>query len=154
MIIHSPESTYSKMRVEFEAQNSEYGTAKRPYVYREYPTMMYLAGIPAGAVGAPRIIESQIAEDADAANGFASRGFRMKPQEALDAYAAQKLEEAKLAAEIEFDIAKNRVSEHAAAEIRAAQAEIDGHMPMVPETPIRRRIRTALESKAADAAEG
>ncbi len=145
MIINSPESTYSKMRVEFEAQNSEFGVAKRPYQYREYPTMVYLAGIPAGAVGGPRIIDTQIAADEHELNNFASRGFCTKPQDAIQSYHAQKLEEAKLAAEIEFEIAKGRVSANAAKEVRAAQAEVDGHMPEVPETPIRRRVKKAIE---------
>lgn len=142
MIIHSPESEYAKERVKFEAQNSSMGIAGRPYVYREYPTMMYLAGIPAGAVGAPRIIDSVIAEDEEDANRLASRGWGKKPSEALELYASQKLEEAKLAAELEHEVV-HKLTDRAVAEVRAAQAEHDGHMPSVPETPIRRRLTAA-----------
>jgi hypothetical protein len=144
-VINSPESGYAKERVKWEAQNSEMGIGLRPYVYREYPTMIYLAGIPMGEVGAPRIINQQIADDEDALNNMASRGWRTHPMDAIKAYDAQKLEEAKLAANLEFEIAKGRISQNAAAEVRAAQAEVDGHMPNVPETPIRRRLKKAIE---------
>lgn len=144
-VINSPESGYAKERVKWEAQNSEMGIGLRPYVYREYPTMIYLAGIPMGEVGAPRIINQQIADDEDALNNMASRGWRTHPMDAIKAYDAQKLEEAKLAANLEFEIAKGRISQNAAAEVRAAQAEVDGHMPVMPETPIRRRLKKAIE---------
>ena len=144
-VINSPESGYAKERVKWEAQNSEMGVGLRPYVYRPFPTMIYLAGIPHGEVGAPRIVNQQIADDEDALNNMASRGWRTHPMDALKAYDEQKLEEAKLAANLEFEIAKGRISQNAAAEVRAAQAEVDGHMPGVPETPIRRRMKKAVE---------
>ena len=57
-----------------------------------------------------------------------------------------KLEEAKLAAEIEYD-KRHGMGAHAIAEVNAAQDEHDGHMPMVPVTPIkpRRAVTTSVE---------
>jgi hypothetical protein len=143
-VIYPPESGYAKERVKWEAQGTEMGPGLRPYVYQPFPVMVYLAGVPHGEVGAPRIIQHMVADNGDVVNNLASRGWRTHPEEAIRAYEAQKLEEAKLAAEIEFDIAKGRVSAHAAREIREAQAEVDGHLPVVPETPIRRRVKAAL----------
>lgn len=145
MIIHSPESGYAKERVKFEAQNSEMGVGLKPYVYQEYPTMMYLGGIPHGEVGAPRVIAEEIAADENAANNMASRGWRKHPAKAIEAYNAQKLEEAKLAAEIEYEVAK-RLSPAAIAEVRAAQDETDGHLPSIPETAIQRRLSKTAEN--------
>ncbi len=144
-IINSPETGYAHERVKHEAQNSEYGPAGRPYVFHPFPTMIYLGGVPHGEVGAPRVIQHMIVEDEDALNAMASRGWRTHPVDAIRAYDAQKLEEAKLAANLEFEIAKGRISASAAAEVRAAQAETDGHMPVMPETPIRRRLKKAIE---------
>ncbi len=143
-VINSPETGYARERVKHEAQNSEFGPAGRPYVFHPVPTMIYLGGVPHGEVGAPRVIQHMIVDDEDALNAMASRGWRKHPVDAIAAYDAQKLEEAKLAANLEFEIAKGRISANAAAEVRAAQAETDGHMPMVPETPIRRRVKKAL----------
>jgi hypothetical protein len=79
--------------------------------------------------------------------------------DAIKAYDAQKLEEAKLAANLEFEIAKGRISQNAAAEVRAAQAEVDGHMPVMPAGSVDlvdKRIRAAKKrgrpSNAAKAA--
>jgi hypothetical protein len=144
-VIYSPESGYAKERVKWEAQGSEMGPGLKPYVYQEYPVMMYLAGIPAGEVGAPRIIQHMVIADETQANNMASRGWRNHPLEALKAYDAQKLEEAKLAAEIEYEV-KNRLSPNAAAEVRAAQDEHDGHLPSIPETAIRHRLSKTVEN--------
>ena len=142
MIIHSPESEFSKERVKFEAQNSEFGPAGRPYAYREYPTDMYLAGIPAGAAGAPRIIDTKHHCDEQEAENLASRGWAKTPLKALENYNTQKLEEAKLAAEIEHEVV-HKLTDKAVAEVRAAQAEHDGHLPSIPETAIRKRLKAA-----------
>ena len=147
MIIHSPESEYAKERVKFEAQNSEMGPGQRPYVYREYPTAMYLAGIPAGLVGEPRIIECEPHCDETLAANLASRGWARTPLEALKNYETQKLEEAKLAAELEHEIV-HKLTDKAVAEVRAAQSEHEGHLPTVPETPIRRRLAMAKRRNA------
>ena len=144
-VLYPAESRYAQERVKYEAQGSEMGAGLRPYVYREYPTNMHLAGIPPGEVGAPRIIQTEYNCDETMAQNLESRGWRKNPLDALKAYEAQKLEEAKLAANIEFEIAKGRISANAVAEVRAAQADTDGHMPVVAETPIRRRIKVAIE---------
>lgn len=147
MLIQSPETEYAKERVKFEAQNSDLGIAQRPYIYREYPTSMYLAGIPAGHVGAPRIIDEKHDCDETMAENLASRGWRKKPTDALEVYSASKLEEAKLAAEIEYEV-RHKLSPNAIAEVRAAQDETEGHLAVVPETAIRRRITKARRRNA------
>jgi hypothetical protein len=146
-VIYTEETEYAKERRKFEGQNSMFGPSGRPYAYREYPTCMYFAGIPEGEVGAPRIIAMQPDCDEDTANNLASRGWRKKPTEAIEAYHAQKLEEAKLAAEIEHEI-HHKLTEKAVAEVRAHQGDHEGHMPTVPETPIVRRVQAASDGVA------
>ena len=50
-VLYPPETEYAKERVKWEAQNSELGPGKRPYVYREWPSRIYLAGRPANGLG-------------------------------------------------------------------------------------------------------
>lgn len=130
-ILHSPESAFAKERRKWEAHPSELGPGERPWVFREYPMMLYRALSP--STTAP--MESQIADDELQADALRGRGFRPTPLEAIDAHEAQALEFAKLAAEREHEI-KYKLSEKAAAEVRAAEADYSGHMPSVPVTPI------------------
>lgn len=137
---HNPREPYSQEMVKWEAQNSEYGPAQRPYVYREYPSMMFLAGPPSGGMGAITIIEQVEVGGDNEADHYRQRGFRQKPLDAIDAYEAQQLEFARLAAEQNYDV-KNRLSEKAGEEVRAAQAATSGHLPSVPVTGIKTRAK-------------
>lgn len=139
-VLHSPESNYSREIVKWEAQRSEHGVGLRPYIYREYPTMMYLAGPPSGGIGAITIVEEVEVGSENEAEPYRQRGFRAKPLEALDAYEAQQLEFARLAAEQNYDV-KNRLSEKAGAEVIAAQQAHSGHLPSVPVTGIKPRAK-------------
>lgn len=139
-VLHSPESNYSKEVVKWEAQRSEHGHGLRPYVYRPYPTMMYLAGPPSGGLGAITVIDDVIVGSDTEAASYHQRGFREKPLEAIDAYEAQQLEFARLAANLDYQ-KKNTLSPAAAAEVTAAQEAHNGHLPGVPSTPIKPRTR-------------
>jgi hypothetical protein len=131
MILHSPESSYAKERRKWEAHPSEIGPGERPWVFREYPMMMYRALSP--STTAP--MEQAIAADEQEGASFHGRGFRPTPLAAIEAHEAQALEFATLAAEREHEI-KYKLSEKAGAEVRAAEADYSGHMPSVPMTPL------------------
>lgn len=136
-VIISQDTNHSKEMCKFEAQWTPYGPPGRPYVKREYPMMLHLAGEPKGKLGAITIVDTVIVESAREAEFHESRGFRDTPLEALEAYEAQQLEFAKLAAEQNYEV-KNKLSPRAGAEVLAAQDAVAGHLPSVPVTPIRR----------------
>lgn len=137
-VLHSPENAESKERVKWEAQNSAYGDGLRPYVFRPYPMCMHLAGPPSGGMGAITIIEHVEVKSDNESDTYRARGFRATPLEALQAYEDQQLEYAKLAAERNYDV-KNKLSPNAAAEVALEESRVAGHMPAMPEVPIRRR---------------
>ena len=135
-ILHSPDSAYAKEMTKWEAQGSTMGPGLRPYIFRQFPMMMHLAGsLPQGGLG---ILEQVIVEDEEAATRAHGMGFRDTPLNALDAYQAQQLEYAKLAAERNYE--RRRMSPQANAEIDRAE-DVAGavHLPSVPVTPIKRR---------------
>lgn len=135
----APESEYAKERVKWEAYPTELGPPGRPFTYRPYPMMLHLAGRRDGLT--PDIIDSQIAtSDVEKAN-LLSRGFCESPADALTVFHAVELDHAKLAAERNYDV-RNKLSPQAGAEVAAAEAAHDGHLPSVAPTPIRRRGRT------------
>jgi hypothetical protein len=140
-LLHSPQSNESVERVKWEAQYTPFGPPGRPYVKRDYPMMMFLAGRPESGMGPDTIIEQEIVEDSGGQEDFLrSRGFRETPLEAIKAFQGQQLEFAKLAANLEYQ-KKNQLSPRAAAEVEAAQEASAGHLPMVPETPIKPRAK-------------
>lgn len=142
-VIYPPDSEYAKESVKWEAQGSIMGPGLRPYVYREFPWMMYKAGRPTDDHGEPKmgphtIVEARAADSQKEFDLWWHEGFRGTPLEALDAFEAQQLEFAKLAAEITYDV-KKKLSPNAGAEVEYAQSQHAGHMPVVPSTPIKRR---------------
>ncbi len=139
-VLIAPESEEAKERVKWEAHPTMMGMGKRPYVYREYPMMVHKAGRPANGLGPHCIVEQRIAADEKDRENWAHEGFCATPLEAIAYLEAQGLEIAKLAAEINYD-QKHKLSEGANAEVDAARAQHRGHMPMVPETPIKPRGR-------------
>ena len=82
--------------------------------------------------------------DEDEQRNMQSRGYCLTQELALEALRDEHTEHGKLAAERNYEIAKGRISEKAAAEVRAAE-EAHGakHLPVVPETPIRPRAKKA-----------
>src|ERR1035437_10220721 len=123
------------------------GPGLRPYVYRPFPMMMHKAGRPDKGLGANAIIEQRVAESEAQAELLRHEGFRNTPLEALDAFESQQLEFAKLAAEINYDV-KKKLSRKAGSEVEAAQAAHSGHMPAVPETPIKKRGRKSVPKES------
>jgi len=143
-VLYPPETEFAKERVKWEAQNSELGPGLRPYVYREWPSRIYLAGRPENGLGPHCIVEElEVRSEAEFAP-YRARGFRQKPLEAIEYLTKQQDEFSRLAAEINAE-QKNKLSERASAEVEAARAEhhnpISGHMPMVPETPIKPKAK-------------
>lgn len=139
-ILHSPDSNESKERVKWEAQYSPFGPGLRPYVKRPFPMMIHLAGPPPGGMGPVTIIEQmEVGSEQEMEFPYA-RGFRETPLDAILAYEAQQLEFAKLAANLEYQ-KKNQLSVKAAAEVEAAQDASPTHLPMVPETPVKPRVK-------------
>ena len=136
-VLHSPESPYAKEATKWEAQHTSMGPGLRPYVRREYPMMLHLAGRTGqGKSGAPVIIEQVVLEDDRQMDYYKSRGFRETPLEAIDALTAQEKEFAELAAERAYEVHHTKLSQKAIDEVAAAEAAVGGHLPTVPETPI------------------
>ena len=150
----APESAYAKEATKWEAQHTPAGPPGRPYQYVPYPAMLYRAGrINQGPIG---IVETAVADTADAAKTMKTRGFCVGPHEAIAAFEDQQLEFAKLAAERNYDV-KHRLSEKAAAEVAQAEdAQGSEHLPAIPETPIKRTVAasnpTLAKQRASQAA--
>lgn len=136
----APESEYAKERVKWEAYPTELGAPGRPFTYRAYPMMLHLAGRLDGVT--PDIIDSQIATTDQEKANLLSRGFCESPADALAGFHATELEHAKLAAERNYDV-RNKLSPKAGAEVAAAEAAHDGHLPSMPQAPLKRRGRLA-----------
>lgn len=148
-VMYPPESEYAKERVKWEAQRTEMGPGLRPYVYRDYPMMLHRAGRPDNGLGAHIIAETVCVESENEEANFTGRGFRRTPLEAIRYLDDLQKECGDLAAELNYE-QKNRLSANAGAEVEAARIAhvgVSRHMPMVPETPIKkRRTRKAKES--------
>ncbi len=90
-------------------------------------------------MGAHIITEQIVADDREDEERYRSAGFRGNPTEAVEAFEAQRLEFATLAAEMNYD-QKHKLSERASAEVEAARAQhsspVSAHMPTMPVTPI------------------
>lgn len=139
--ISLPQATeYAKEMAKWEAQDSQWGKAGRPYVFQEFPKRMYRAAHVAGK-GA-EVVEAHTVNTVDEERNLQSRGFYFGQAAAFEAVRQTQTEFGKLAAEREHEIQHGRLSERATNEVRAAEAAHGStHMPMVPETPIKRRGR-------------
>lgn len=134
---YGSESNYAKEMRRWEAYHGPFGPPGRQFVQQTYPQMMYRAERVDGVI---KMVEHHLAGNDDEQRNFESRGFHVGPQAAHDAIARQQTEHGILAAEREFQIQHNRLSEKAVAEVRAAeQAHGSTHLPDVPETPIRKK---------------
>lgn len=149
-VMYPPETEFAKERVKWEAQNSELGVGLRPYVYRQYPAMIYLAGRPANGLGPHCILEEVVVGSEQEFENYKSRGFRATPLEAIDLVNKQQDEFSRLAAELNHE-QKNKLSQNASAEVEKARSQhvgsISHHMPVVPETAIKKRGRKPAVAK-------
>lgn len=139
--IDIPQSTeYAKEMRKWESHHTRYGAPGRPYTFQDYPRMMYRFAYVDGK-GIVKAEERQAADEQEERN-LQSRGFHFGPQAAHDAIRAEQTEHGRLAAERNWEAAHGRLSERAVAEMRAHEAEHGAqHLPMVPETPIKKRGR-------------
>lgn len=142
------ESHYAKESRKWEATHTQFGAPERPYVFQEYPKRMYRF---AYAVGQGiHQADAQTANDDLQERNLLSRGFHFGPEAAYRAIEQEQTEHGRLAAEREWEIQHGRVSEKAATEVRQAEQEHGArHLPMVPETPIKKRGRPAKAPAAA-----
>jgi hypothetical protein len=138
-----PQSTpYAQEMAKWEPFPSKWGAAGRPYVFREFPKMLYKA-----SQGAE--MTTITVNDPDEQRREEAKGFAATQERALELMNREHREHATLAAERNFEIAKGRISERAGAEVRQAEAEHGArHLPEVPEKP-RRKRRTKAEMAAA-----
>lgn len=132
----SQTSEFAKERAKWEAETGRFGKAGRPYQYREYPKRLDRAT--RGDKGPE--FEGATAHNEEEEARLKSVGFHYGREMALKALSRDETEHATLAAERNYEIHHGRISERAAAEVRAAEAEHGAkHLPEVPEKPIRRR---------------
>jgi len=144
-VLHAPESQYAKEMRKWEAHHTQYGPPGRPFVHREFPKMLYLAG--RNDKGKIVLIDRQVARDEDEERNLKSRGFVFGPDKAIAACEAAEVEIAKLAAERNF--LERRMSEKAQAEAaRVNDAAGARHVPVVPETPIPTHRKRGRKPKA------
>jgi len=138
--IEIPQSTeYAKEMRRWEALHTRYGPPGRPYQFQEFPKVLYKCESVSGKGIQPT--ESFTVHDEDQERNLNSRGF-FPLAEAHERAKRQQTEHGILAAEREYQIQHNRLSEKAVAEVRAAEAEHGArHLPDVPETPIKKRGR-------------
>lgn len=127
------ESEYAKESVKWEAQHTVCGPGLRPYVKRLFPMTVHKAGRRDGVT--PDILETKLVENEAGATRAQHDGFYPTPLEALEAFHAQDLEIAKLAAERHEN--ERRMSAQAQAEGRAADDAEGSHVASVPTTPIK-----------------
>jgi hypothetical protein len=130
-------SEYAKELQKHEALHTQFGPPGRPYVYREFPKRLYRATRRETGNGID--YEGFTVNDEHEERNMQSRGFALSQSEALEALTREQTEHGKLAAERNFEIARGRISERAAKEVRAAEADHTGHLPEVTAKPIRRR---------------
>ena len=135
-VLHSPESEFAKERVKWEAYPTSMGPGLRPYIKREYPQVLYLAGRVDGSLV---ITETVTVESLTAASCHLNAGFLPDPLSAIEAVHGRELEIAKLAANRAYH--EQRMSPKAQAEAAQAESEASGHLVSVPVTPIKRAYR-------------
>ncbi len=138
--ISIPQSTpYAAEMRKWEASESKFGKGERPYVFQEFPKMVYKADYAVGK--GIHVSETHIVNNADEERNLLSRGFYAKQEAAFEAVQReQQTDHGRAAAEREALIQKGRYSENVVREIRAAESDHGTrHLPDVPETPIKRR---------------
>lgn len=149
-VVHTQESGYAKEMRRHEAHHSAFGTPGRPYVYREFPKMLYKAT--RDRERGPVIDQTVIVNDDDEQRRQEAKGFATTQERAMDLLAREHREDGIAAAARNFEIAHGRISPAAAAEVRAAEAEHGArHLAEVKEKP-RRRRRTQAQIAADHAA--
>ena len=144
-VVFTKESAYAQEMRKWEAYPTEFGKGEKPFQFREYPKRMYRFEHVSGK-GIVQADAQTAADEIQEAN-LRSRGFCFGQQDAYDAIERQQTEYGKLAAEREFEIAHGRISDKAAKEVRAAEAEAGAvHLPGVPEKKRPGRRKKVVET--------
>jgi hypothetical protein len=122
-------TAYARELTKHEANFTQYGPPGRPYVYREYPAMMYKPSRP--KMGGPPIFEGQTAENEQQREQLERVGFVYGGQgAALAALEAREFEIAELAANrTTTDI---KMSAKAQAEMDAVDMTTIQHLGEIP----------------------
>ncbi len=141
-VLYPPDTPYAQEMVKWEAQGSTMGPGLRPYQFRPLPAWMFKAGRPANGLGKDVITDERLCESESEESTAWHLGFRPTPTEALDLLESERVEIAKLAANLDYE-KKNKLSPRAVAEVDAAQQAHPGHLPTVPVTPIKPRRKAA-----------
>ncbi len=141
-----PSTEYAKEMRKWESTHTKFGAPGRPFAYQEFPKRLYK-----GEWGKDGIkLDGMTAADAHEQRNLESRGFHCRQEDAIEATRKAQTEHGVLAAERNYEIQHGRISEKAAREVRAAEAEVGAvHLPEVKETPMRRKRRTKAEMLAA-----
>lgn len=121
---------------------SEGGKGGAPF--QEYPKMLFQAD---SFDGGPRISGTKIVHHAEGEALALGQGWCLTQEAAIAAVGARHLMNAKLAAERAHN--ERWMSEGARAEAQAIDEATIQHVPMIPETPIRRRGRPKKEETTA-----
>ena len=117
---------------------------KRDYPFQPYPKMLYRAK---SADGGPAISDTMIVDDESAERLSVGQGWSATQEAAIEAVHAQHREFARLAANRAHG--ERSMSDNAQAEARAVDERTMQHVPVIPETPVKRRGRPAKVTTAA-----
>ena len=133
---HGTASRYAQEMRRWNAHHSEFGPPGKPYVFQEWPKLVYRAERVDGQI---KIVETRKVGDEDEelkANGL---GFRFSQQDALDLISKEQTVHGRLAAEREWEIRHGRLSDNAVEEVRAVEEAAGAvHVPVIPEGPKKR----------------
>ncbi|MDQ3170230.1 MAG: hypothetical protein M3Q55_08850 [Acidobacteriota bacterium] len=129
-VAYTKDSAYAQEARKWEATHTEYGAPGRPFVFQEYPKRLYKAK------GGDEFESIEVADANDERN-YQSRGFRAGQDHALEALRAQQTSVAEAAANRAYH--ERSMSEQARAEAQAYDDATPNHVPVIPETPIRRK---------------
>ena len=137
-VMWSQDSEYAKERRKWESETTAFGPAGRPFVYAEYPLMLYRAKRrPEG--GKDPILENFTVHDDQEERNMQSRGWVRGPDHAIKALEASEQGLAQAAAERAY--ADQRMSDKAKAESAKADESTISHLGEIERKPIKRRGR-------------
>jgi len=135
-ILWGPQSDYARERRKWEAYPTQYGEPERPFVFREYPLMLYRAKRkPEG--GKDPILEQVIVEDDQQERNMHSRGWVRGPDHAIKVLEESERGLAQAAAERAYQ--DRLMSDRAKAEAAAIDETTISHLGEVPITPIHKK---------------
>lgn len=138
---HGTASRYAQEMRRWNAHHSEFGPPGKPYVFQEWPKMVYRAERVNGVI---KIVETKQVHDEDGELKERGKGFRFSQEDALDLVRNEQLVHGTLAAEREWEIQHGRLSANAVEEVRAVEEAAGAvHVPVIPEGPKKKRGRPA-----------